>query len=238
MALMIDDRQPRSRDPADDGAFARDGALPGRALVPPPGRANLLEAGGHSRQRPERADAARNRARVLQAAERLFATTDPRTVTMDDIARAAGVGRATLYRRYPDPAAIAVALLDEHERALQEKMIFGGPPLGPGAHPADRLAAFYAAMIDLLDRHLHLVLGTEVGSARMATGAYRFWRIHVRALVRATGAGRTDADALADILMAPLAPEIYRFQRHEIGLTTAQITASLGLLARRVLCFR
>ena len=209
------------------------GGPAGGAIAPPPGRANLLDDEGRARRRPERADAARNRARVLQAAERLFATADPRTVTMDDIARAAGVGRATLYRRYPDPGAIAVALLDEHERALQEKLIFGSPPLGPGAHPADRLAAFYAAMIDLLDRHLHLALGIEVGSSRMATGAYRFWRTHVHALVRAAGAG--DPDTLTDILMAPLAPEVYRFQRDEIGLSLVQITDALGLLARRVL---
>jgi AcrR family transcriptional regulator len=39
---------------------------------------------------------------------------------MDQIARAAGVGRATLYRRYPDPVAFAVALLDKHERELQD----------------------------------------------------------------------------------------------------------------------
>ena len=41
---------------------------------------------------------------------------------MEKIARAAGVGKGTLYRRYPDRAAITVALLDEHERALQEQL--------------------------------------------------------------------------------------------------------------------
>src|SRR5262245_2686378 len=102
----------------------------------------------------ERADAARNRQRVLAAAERLFATRDPSGVTMEDIARDAGVGRATLYRRYPTPAAIAAALLDEHERALQAQLLRGAPPLGPVGAPAERLAAFYTAMIGLLDRHL------------------------------------------------------------------------------------
>ena len=58
----------------------------------------------------ERADAARNRARILAAAADVFAARDPRTVTMEHIATAAGVGRGTLYRRYPNTAAIAVAL--------------------------------------------------------------------------------------------------------------------------------
>ena len=64
----------------------------------------------------------------------------------------------------------AVALLDEHERRLQEKIIYGEPPLGPGAAPHERLAAFYDAMVDLLDTHLHLALGAET-RAPLATGA-------------------------------------------------------------------
>lgn len=148
----------------------------------------------------ERADAARNRERVLVAAERLFATTDPTSVTMGDIARAAGVGRATLYRRFPDPASVAVALLDEHEKRLQHRLISGPPPLGPGAPPADRLAAFYAAMVDLLDQHLPLALGAECGSARFSTGAYGFWRLHIRSLL--VEADVPDPDTVVDALLA------------------------------------
>jgi len=181
----------------------------------------------------ERADAARNRARVLAAAERLFSTADPRTVTMDRIAKEAGVGRATLYRRYPDPASIAVALLDEHERRLQGRLLAGASPLGPGAPPAERLAAFYEAMVDLLDRHLPLALGAETGNARMKTGAYGFWRVHVRSLLVA--AEVPDPDALIDVLLAPLAPEVFRYQREERGLSTVEIGAALSRLARRVL---
>ena len=181
----------------------------------------------------ERADAARNRARVLAAAEELFATRGAGEVTMDDIAKAAGVGRGTLYRRYPDRASIAVALLDEHERALQERLLRGEPPLGPGAPPAERLAAFYAAMLDLLDRHGHLVLGTEVGSSRFATGAYGFWRAHVRSLVVA--AERPDPDALVDVLLAPLAPDVFRYQRDDRGLSTERLGQALTRLAEAAL---
>ena len=181
---------------------------------------------------PERADAARNRARVLAAAAELFTTRDPRTVTMDDIAKAAGVGRATVYRRYPDTGSIAVALLDEHERALQERLLRGEPPLGPGAPPASRLAAFYAAMIKLLDAHADLVLGTETGGARFATGAYGFWSTHVHSLL--VEAGITQPDVMVDVLLAPLAAEVYVHQRAR-GLTSEQITAALGRLAHAAL---
>jgi AcrR family transcriptional regulator len=189
------------------------------------------------RQRPapprrERADAARNRARVLDAAARLFAEAGGRAVTMEQVAAAAGVGKGTLYRRYPDVAAIATALLDEHERALQEALLRGAPPLGPGAPPAERLAAFYGAMVDLLERHAHLALAAETGARRFTTGAYRAWALHVAALCDAAGLG--DRPALPDFLLAPLAPELYAHQR-AAGLTPEAIAADLDVLARRAL---
>ncbi|WP_242884534.1 TetR/AcrR family transcriptional regulator [Actinomadura litoris] len=197
-------------------------------------RTDLLSghpAGAEGRPR-ERADAARNRTKVLDAAAALFAAGDPRAVTMDDIAKAAGVGRGTLYRRYPDTTSIALALLDEHERRLQGELLRGAPPLGPGAPPRDRLAAFYAAMVDLLEAHISLVLGAEAGGARLTTGAYGFWRAHVRMLLAEGGV--PGPDVLADALLAPLASEIYSHQRGQ-GRTPAEITAALTTLARALL---
>ena len=183
--------------------------------------------------RPELADAARNRTRILAAAERLFAQRGATNVTMEDVARAADVGKGTLYRRYPDRAALAVALLDEHERNLQQRLVTGPPPLGPGAPPRQRLAAFYAAMIELLDRHLDLALAAETGDARFRTGAYSFWRAHLRVLLRDAGVP-DPGDVLAEILLAPLAGEIVRHLRGREA-STEDITAGLTELADRVL---
>lgn len=180
----------------------------------------------------ERADAARNRAKILAAAATVFATRDPRTVTMDHIATAAGVGRGTLYRRYPSTAAVALALLDEHERVLQQQLISGDPPLGPGAAPADRLAAFYSSMVALLETHADLALGAEAGGARFTTGAYGFWAAHVRALL--TEADVAEPDSLVDVLLAPLAAENFTHQRAR-GLSVDQITGALSRLAHAML---
>lgn len=185
-------------------------------------------------QPPERADAAANRRRILDAAERLFAERGP-SLTMSEVAEAAGVGRGTLYRRYPDVASVAVALLDEHERALQARLLDGPPPLGPGAPPAARLAAFYRAMVDLLEQHLPLALGAEQGGARFATGAYGFWRSFVATQVREAG---IDDAALPDVLLAPLAPESYAFLRRDRGQSPEQVIGALdrltGVLANRL----
>jgi AcrR family transcriptional regulator len=184
------------------------------------------------RRRRERSDAARNRARVLEAAERLLAAGGGPKVTMEQIAAAAGVGKGTLYRRYPDVPSIALALLDEHERRLQDAILRGPPPLGPGPPPGERLSAFYGAMVDLLEHHGHLALAGETGERRYRTGAYVAWALHVSVLLEE--AGIRGHPALTDALLAPLAPDVFANQRSS-GLTAAQIAGDLGLLARRVL---
>ncbi len=69
--------------------------------------------------RPLRADAARNRARVLDAARTAFAESGL-DVGVEEIARRAGVGKGTLYRRFPTKEALVRAIfediLDEMER--------------------------------------------------------------------------------------------------------------------------
>jgi AcrR family transcriptional regulator len=58
--------------------------------------------------RPVRADARRNRERLLEAAVRAFAS-DGEDVTLDAIAKTAGVGIGTLYRHFPTRNALVEA---------------------------------------------------------------------------------------------------------------------------------
>jgi AcrR family transcriptional regulator len=156
----------------------------------------------------ERADAARNRAAVLEAAAALFREHGVDAVSMDAIAAAAGVGKGTLFRRFTDKAGLAVALLDTRERELQEAILHGPAPLGPGAPPARRLHAFIDAYLDYALAHLDLVRMSETGSpgARYRIGAYRFWHQHVTLLL----SDRKDPEAEAHTLLAPLAAEHLR----------------------------
>jgi AcrR family transcriptional regulator len=166
----------------------------------------------------ERADAARNRAAVLDAAARLFRSQGVDAVSMDAIAAAAGVGKGTLFRRFRDKAGLAVALLDDRERALQQAILSGPPPLGPQAPSADRLRAFVGAYLDYALDHLDLVRMSETGSpgARYRIGAYRFWHRHVSIQLAAAASGG-DPDADAHTLLAPLAAEHLRAMVAELG---------------------
>src|SRR5688572_7313403 len=62
-------------------------------------------------ERPLRRDAERNRQRILEAARAAFAE-DGLSVTLDEIARRAGVGVGTIYRRFPDKEQLIDALFE------------------------------------------------------------------------------------------------------------------------------
>jgi AcrR family transcriptional regulator len=62
--------------------------------------------------RPLRADAARNADRIVRAAREVYAELGP-DAPMDAIARRAGVGERTLYRRFPTKGELARAVIDQ-----------------------------------------------------------------------------------------------------------------------------
>jgi len=176
--------------------------------------------------RPERADAARNRRRVLDAAAALFGEHGVDGISMDAVARAAGVGKGTLFRRFGDRQGLLVALLDEAERRLQDDLLHGPPPLGPGAPAEARLLAFLEAYVALLEARGDIVRASERSSpgARLRTAAYTGWHLHVTVLLREL---RPDADAaaLAHVLLAPLAADTWLALRRDGGLGRAALTA-------------
>ena len=178
----------------------------------------------------ERADAARNRAAILDAAAGLFAEHGVDAVSMDQVAAAAGVGKGTLFRRFGDKAGLAAALLDARERVLQEGILHGPPPLGPGAPPTERLAAFAGAYLDYLFEHLPVVRMSETAApgARYRIGAYRFWHRHLAILL----AGTPDPDHTAHALLAPLAAE--HVAAVLPGLGEQRVRAGVARLCRQV----
>jgi AcrR family transcriptional regulator len=185
----------------------------------------------------ERADARRNRERILCAAERLFRDCGVEGVSMDDVAAAAGVGKGTLYRRFGDRSALVRALFDSSERAFQEACIRGEAPLGPGAPARERVHAFGDGMIDVLERHGELLVASEgIGrpGRRYASAPYTFYRTHLAVLLREIVDSDTSADYLADALLAPLAADFFMYQARIRELSIDEIRAGWHQLADAV----
>jgi AcrR family transcriptional regulator len=163
----------------------------------------------------ERADAARNRARILAAAADLVAQRGIERVSMDDVARAACVGTGTLYRRFGDRAGLALALLDDHTRAFQDALISGPPPLGPGAPAAERLHAFGDGYLDLLERHAE-ILAVAVPVARGPQAPEQLLATHLAILLR-EAAAELDPQFTAWALLATLHPTRHLHARNGLG---------------------
>ena len=182
----------------------------------------------------ERADAARNRERILCTAARLFRERGADCVSMDEVAEAAGVGKGTVFRRFGSRAALAQAVLSEDDREFQEEIIRGQPPLGPGTPVIPRLTAFGEGLLELLERHALLVAAAEVGGARFLSAPYAFYRMHVTLLLREADP-TCDAELLAEMLLASLAADLFVHLRHERSLPLARLKASWRELVERTL---
>jgi AcrR family transcriptional regulator len=163
----------------------------------------------------ERADAARNRERILAAAAALIGERGIEHVSMDDVARAAQVGTGTLYRRFGDRAGLALALLDEQTRAFQDALLSGPPPLGPGAPAAKRLSAFGDGYLDLLETHGD-VLAAATAGLRPPGSPEDLYAVHLAILLR-EAAPRLDAEFTARALLATLAPGHHLLSRRARG---------------------
>jgi AcrR family transcriptional regulator len=82
--------------------------------MPPPVRGTLYVM---SCERPLRRDAERNRQRILRAAAEVF-TVRGLGASLDDVARHAGVGVGTVYRRFPDKETLIAELFTERVDAM------------------------------------------------------------------------------------------------------------------------
>ncbi|MCC9711933.1 TetR/AcrR family transcriptional regulator [Streptomyces sp. MNU76] len=151
-----------------------------------------------------RADAARNRTRLLEVAARLAAECGAANLTMEGVATAAEVGKGTVFRRFGDRFGLLVALLDHHEREFQASFLTGPPPLGPDAPPVERLRAFGAAAIRHEYGHRDLYLAAHADATRRhANPAARLRLSHLCMLLRRAGV-QGDIELLAQTLLGYL----------------------------------
>lgn len=180
----------------------------------------------------ERADAARNRQLLLAAAKNLIDNHGAAAVTMDAVAREAGVGKGTVFRRFGSRTGLMLALLDHSESQIQQAYLSGPEPLGPGAPPLHRLIAYGRARLKMTVDHLDILLqaGGPNGDT-LAHPAYAAANQHVAILLRQLGFGdRIDVVAVA--IQAPLSASAVRHLLEVVGLDQDTIAADWEHLVR------
>ena len=193
-------------------------------------------AGSPERWGRQRSAASHNHTAILRAANELFARDGVEAVDVRQIAAAAGVGVGTVYRRFGDKASVIAELVGDQERELQDALLSGPPPLGPGAPPRQRLEAFLRRLGDLTERNLDLLLACEhlAPGARYRTGGYGSWHQHLTILLERI-APDLDAGWYADVLLAPLGPGLYALHRRQYGVAPDVLADRVVEAARRII---
>jgi AcrR family transcriptional regulator len=186
----------------------------------------------------ERADAARNRARLLDAAADLVDQHGASHVTMEAVAAAAHVGKGTLFRRFGDRAGLMNALIDHAEQEYQQAFMAGPPPLGPEAEPLERLDAFGVSSIRFHLRYLDVLLEAEPCASKQCLSAPRMLRVaHVTMLLRQI-AGGGDTDLLAQTLVAQLDPVLLHHLNRQLDIPAERIEHGWRDLVQRLTAHR
>jgi AcrR family transcriptional regulator len=151
-------------------------------------------------ERPLRRDAERNRQRILDTARLLFAERGL-GVSLDEIARQAGVGVGTIYRRFPDKEQLIDALFEDR---LGEVLAAVTASLEI-ADPWEAMSQFLERSLELQveDRGLkELLLGTTTAHARIEQGRRRIQPLVQALLERAQRAGVVREDlTVADLML-------------------------------------
>lgn len=144
----------------------------------------------------QRRDARLNRARLVAAAEEVFETHGS-AVSLDLVAEHAGVGRATLYRHFPDRPALVAAVFDARVDALERRVagMPGADALHLLVHAVGARQASSPGLLTTLRR-------SPEGVAHLAGVTARVRALLARALAEAHAAGAARPDATtADVML-------------------------------------
>jgi AcrR family transcriptional regulator len=157
---------------------------------------------GRRPARPLRADAARNREAVLGAAREVFAETGL-DAPLEEIARRAGVGIGTLYRRFPSReqlvSAALIGKITEYAVAAEQALAESDPWAGFSAF-ARQICAMQAGDRGLAD----LLLITLAPGAELEAIRDRANRAMIRLIDRAKAAGQLRRDMVGEDLLLML----------------------------------
>ncbi|WP_082310299.1 TetR/AcrR family transcriptional regulator [Nonomuraea sp. SBT364] len=152
--------------------------------------------------RPRRTDSARNAAALLAAAKDLFGEHGTE-VALDDVARRAGVGNATLYRHFPTRCDLIVAVYADEVTALCAR----GTALLESASADQALYSWLDDFVTHVATKRSLAFAATENDAARRTELFERWHTSMRStarelLARAQDAGAADGNLTVDDVLA------------------------------------
>jgi AcrR family transcriptional regulator len=150
-----------------------------------------------------RADARRNRARILDAARSAFAE-DGIAIPLDEIARRAGVGPGTVYRHFPSKDALFASVIIDQV----ESLIAAARASDTTEDAGEAFYTFFAEMVERLSINKALFEAIEAGGEVPLSGRPQLHADFATSLAvvleraQAAGSVRADIDAADTIALA------------------------------------
>ncbi|WP_182299150.1 TetR/AcrR family transcriptional regulator [Cohnella cholangitidis] len=197
--------------------------------------------------RRERRDAVENRQLILQTAHDLFNEHGVQPVSMHQIAKTAGVGQATLYRRYAHKGDLCLDILDDYSNQLVE-MIRAYLEENKQAPAAERLGGIIDHWVDAIEEKSGLISGLMMAmESKMNcndergnffhTPTYHFFRDRISELLAEiirtdSDSEPVDAELAAHFIICSMSPVGYFHIKNEKGYSIEQIKQHLRRLCR------
>ncbi len=151
-----------------------------------------------------------SRDRVLRAAETLLASSDaPATVSMDDIAAAAGVGKGTLFRGFGSRDGLLDAVFAARLEPLRAEVERTGSPVGPDVPASQRATALLGLLLDFKLDNPRLVAARELDGSDLLRAPHYQW-VHglLRSLLEQAGCAPRSACYEAHLLLNGLRADL------------------------------
>jgi TetR/AcrR family transcriptional repressor of mexAB-oprM operon len=189
--------------------------------------------------RKERKDAAEHRNLILQKALSLFAEYGIDSVSMHQIAKSAGIGQGTLYRRYAHKGELCLDLMEESSLRIRDKieLYLNGNRTLPIQERLETVLLYCLDFMDEESKWLSAIQAPtceERRSIRYRSPLYEAVHSILGDLLKETKklGCRPSLDPIftADAIMASMAPDLYAFMRHDRGYSKADFNRSLVAL--------
>jgi TetR/AcrR family transcriptional repressor of mexAB-oprM operon len=186
--------------------------------------------------RKERKDSIEHRRIILQKAQALFTEYGVDSVTMHQIAKSAGIGQGTLYRRYAHKGELCQDLMMESTQHLCDD-VQSYLDANPQLPAKERLVMFLGIFLDFIESHSHWLISIHAPtcegrqSLMYQSPLYSYMHNAIYQLLNealpATIEASSDRTFRADTMLASMNPEFYLFMRRERGYSKEEIKNNL-----------